>query len=128
MDGGAQVFGPLGIGGIDQRAHFGCSVDQVIAFALDHLQRHGSFAVKTRRAFAVFKGEANLGQIAQCNHPLAIGFHRQGVNIGHGFKTRGDFNAKAALRAFNFARGDQHVVVLHNIDQLARRYVIGFQL
>ena len=66
----------------DQRG----GVDQVIAFAFDHLQRHGIDPVKARGAFAVFKREPDQGQITQSHHAVAIGFDRQVIDIAGVFE------------------------------------------
>ena len=111
----------------DHFAHGGCRVDQVETFAFHDLQRHGCFAVKTCGSFAIFKGQFDFRQIAQCDHTIPICFDGQVINILHLIKAGWDFHRKCALCAVDFARGDQLVVVAHNIDQFACSDVIAFK-
>ncbi len=107
-DGAALVIGKANINrGLKLRRPFGdflndglthqrgC-VDNVEPFAFHHLQRHSVFTVKTGGADAVFKGQVDLRQIAQGDHPLAIGLNRKIVNILRFVKAGRDLQGKSA--------------------------------
>ena len=126
-DGGFQPLGPGGALGGDDLFYLRGGVDQIIAFAFDHLQRQCLFAVKSRCALAVFECQVDRRQIAQCHHTVAVGFNRQGIDIARVVERRRDLDGKAALIRSHFARSNQLVIILHHIDQLARGDVIGLQ-
>ena len=65
----------------DHFLHDGGRVDQVEPFAFDHLQGHCVLAVETGSAFAVFKRQVDLGQIAQGDHTVAVRLDWQVVDI-----------------------------------------------
>ena len=113
--------------GLDRFAHQCGGVDQVEPFALDHLQRNRRFAVEPCRSGPVLKGQANVGQIAQGDHAVAVGLDWQVIDILRLVERRWYLDRKRALRAVDLARRDQLVVVDDNGDQLASGDVIGFQ-
>ena len=127
FDGGAQALGPgAGFLGYDL-FHQRRSVDEVKAFALDHLQSDRVVTVKSRGAVAVLERQVDLGQIAQRDHAVAIGFHRQCIDIARLIEGGGDLDRKAAVLGRDFTGCDQLVIVLHDIDQLARGHIVGFK-
>jgi hypothetical protein len=102
-------------------------VDDVEPLALDDLQRDRRFAVIARRAFAILEGQANVGQVAQGDHPVAIHLHRQVVDVARPVEGGRDLHRKGAGLGADVARRDQLVVVDHRVEQLARRDVVGFK-
>ena len=112
--GRAHLFRPVLFCGIDDLFDRLGDIQQVIALALNHLQRDGRFSIEPRRAIAILKCQADVGQFAQGDDAVPIGFYRQGIDVCHLFETRGNFDRKAALRCFNIPGCDQLIVILHH--------------
>ena len=91
------------------------------------MQSNGRFAVETGRARAILECQSDVRQIAQGHNAVAIDLDRQVVDIALIIKRRWDLDGERAGCGFNFARGDQLVVVDHNADQLVGGDVVGFE-
>jgi hypothetical protein len=89
---GGQVGLGLGHGLADQRG----GVDDVEALALDHLQRDRRLAVEARGADAVLEGQVDLGQIAQRDHPVAVGLDGQVIDVARLVEGGRDLDRKGA--------------------------------
>ena len=122
-----QRRGPGGFGRGDDAAHLGGGVDQVVALALDHLQRDRGVAVEARGAGAVFEGQADLGEFAQRHHPVAVDLDRERVDVGDVVEGRRDLDRVGAGRRGHLACGDQLVVLGHHRDQLGGGDVVGLE-
>ena len=127
IDGRAQLRGPGGALRFDFLTHKIGGVDQVEALPLHHLQGHGVDPVEPRRADPVLEGQANIGEIAQRDDPVAVGLDRQVVDIRRIVKGRRDLDREGARFGFNFPRGHQQVVIDDDIDQFARGDVVGLK-
>ena len=123
----AHLVGPAGGGAGDLLAHKVGGVDDVEAFALDHLQGHRGVAVEARGADAILEGQVDRRQIAKPHHPVAIGLDRKAIDIAGFLEGRRDLDRKRALRIVDFACGNKLIVVAHHIDQLKRGDVIGLK-
>ena len=122
-----QLGRPVFAGFIHDATHLGGGADQVEAFALHDLQRHGGVAVEARRALAILKGQADGRQIAQGHHTVVVHLDRQVIDVLQLVERGGDLNGGRARGRLDVTRRDQLIVVLHDRDQLARGDVIGFQ-
>ena len=93
MNGRAQLWLPALTLLLNQFANHVGGVDNIEAFALNHLQGDGIFGIKTRSSGTVFKRETDVREIPERDHAVAVGFDGQAVNVLGFIKRGGDFNA-----------------------------------
>ena len=123
-----QIVRPCGGVLVHGLADFLDRRDQVRAFAFHNLQRHGGFTVIARCTLAVFERQADVRQLPERNNAVAIAFNRQAVNILWIIERRRNLDRISAGTDRNLARGNQAVVVVHNVQQFTCGDVIRLHL
>ncbi len=123
-----QVFGPFGLRVAHQFLHRRDGIDEVEALALDHLKGDRALPVEPRGARPVLERQPDFGEVAQRHHPVTVHLDRQAIDVLHVVERGRDLDRRRAGVRGDLARRDQLVVVGHDLNQLARRHVVGFEL
>ena len=108
-------------------AHRGAGLHDVLAGAANDLERIGGIAIIARETVGILEGAAHMGDVLQCHHGIAGARNRQFQRILGAFEQAGHLDLETRLRTVQSAGGDEAVVGLDRVEELAIGDPVAFQ-